>query len=241
MRGINSINNQQLITSSQQSTVLTGKGTDLDADELLQASRRLDWRFLFPDPELGQVACLGTVPANLLDALQLFSKSVTVLAIDAEVCRGLRHFAGTSSEQNVEPGQYDVVVARQLSIDKLRLAAERLKSGGYLYAEIDGFLSSNRHLQSWKNWRLATPAGCITAATRAGFTEVQGHWHWPNFAACTQIIPLDDRGALRFSFVRGGRSAKAKVQSGLGRWLLWSGLLVHIVPRFSIVARLNSQ
>ena len=219
---------------------MAGNGTDLDADTLLQASRRLDWRFLFPDPELGQVACLGAVPANLLDSLRLFSESLTVLAMDAEVF-------GTSSEQNVEPGQYDVVVARQLSIGKLRLAAERLKAGGYLYAEIDGVLSSKgqrrgfRHfVRSWKNWRLATPAGCITAVTRAGFTEVQGHWHWPNFAACTRIIPLDDRGALRFSFVRGGRSAKAKVQSGLGRWLLWSGLLMHIVPRFSVVARLNS-
>ncbi len=227
---------------------MVGNGADLDADELLEASRRLDWRFLFPDPELGQVACLGTVPANLLDSLQIFSKSVTVLAMDAEVCRGFRHFVGTSSEQKKEPDQYDVVVARQLTIDKLRLAAERLKSGGYLYAEIDGLLSSSgqrrgfRHfVRSWKNWRLATPAGCISAVARAGFTEVQGHWHWPNFAACTQIIPLDDRGALRFSFVRGGRSVKAKVQSGLGRGLLWSGLLVHIVPRFSIVAQLNSR
>jgi len=226
---------------------LAGNSANLDADSLLQASRRLDWRFLLPDPELGQVACLGAVPANLLDSLRLFSKSLTVLAMDAEDCRGFRHSGGTSAEQNAKPGQYDVVVARQLSIDKLHLAAERLKSGGYLYAEIDGLLSSNgqrrgfRHfVRSGKSWRLATPAGCITAVTHAGFTEAQGYWHWPNFAACTQIIPLEDRGALRFSFVRGGRSAKAKVRSGLGRWLLWSGLLMHIVPRFSVVARLKS-
>jgi hypothetical protein len=213
---------------------LARNSTDLDADALLQASRRLDWRFLFPNPELGQVACLGAVPANLLDSLRLFSKSLTILAMDAE--------------QDVEPGQYDVIVARQLSIDKLHLAAERLKPGGYLYAEIDGLLSSSgqhrgfRHfVRTWNNWRLATPAGCISAVTHAGFTEAQGHWHWPNFAACTKIIPLDDRGALRFSFVRGGRSAKAKVQSGLGRWLLWSGLLIHTVPRFSVVAQFNNR
>jgi len=40
--------------------------------------------------------------------------------------------------------------------------------------------------------------------------------------------------------VRGGRSAKAKLQSGFGRLLLWSGLLKQIVPRFSIVARLSN-
>jgi hypothetical protein len=198
-----------------------------DADALLQASRRLDWRFLLPDPELGQVACLGTVPDNLIDSLRLFTKSLTVLHMD--------------SEQYVEPGRYDVVVVRQLSIDKLRLAAQGLKPGGYLYAEIDSLLASNRHRRNWRNWRLALPAGCMTAVTRAGFTETQGHWHWPNFAACTVIIPLDDRGALRYSFVRGGRSAKAKLQSGLGRLLLGSGLLRHVVPRFSVVARLDTR
>ena len=212
-----------------------------DADALLQASRRLDWRFLLPDPELGQVACLGAVPANLIDSLRLFTESLTVLNMDAEVCRGFRHFVGTSSEQYVEPGRYDVVVVRQLSIDKLRLAAQGLKPGGHLYAEIDSLLAPNRHRRNWRNWRLALPAGCMTAVTRAGFTEAQGQWHWPNFAACTMIIPLDDRGALRFSFVRGGRSAKAKLQSGLGRLLLGSGLLRHVVPHFSIIARLDTR
>lgn len=186
----------------------------------MQASRRLDWRFLLPDPELGHVACLGVVSAELQDSLRLFSDSLTMLALEGD--------------QSAEAGKFDVVVIRHLSADKLRLAAGLLKRGGYLYAENDGLLSGGKH------WRFALPTTCVTAVGQAGFTEVQAQWHWPNFAACTRIIPLDDRGALRFSFVRGGRSTKARLQSRFGRLLLWSGLLKQVVPRFSIVARLNN-
>ena len=200
---------------------LAGDGSELDADALLQASRRLDWRFLLPDPDLGHVACLGAVAADFQDSLRLFSDSLTMLALE--------------SEESGEAELFDVMVVRNLSAEKLRLAARWLKPGGYLYAENDGLISGGKH------WRFALPPACVTAVSQTGFTEVQVHWHWPNFAACTRIIPLDDRGALRFSFVRGGRSAKARLQSGFGRLLLWSGLLRQIVPRFSIVARLNSR
>ena len=166
------------------------------------------------------MACLGAVAAELQDSMRLFSESLTVLALE--------------EKQNGEMGQFDVVVLRHLSSEKLELAAEWLKPGGYLYAENDGYLSGGKH------WRFAVPSACVTAVSQAGFTEVQAHWHWPNFAACTRIIPLDDRDALRFSFVRGGRSAKARLQSGFGRLLLWSGLLKQVVPRFSIIAQLDS-
>lgn len=164
------------------------------------------------------MACLGAVSIDLQDSLRLFSNSLTMLAL----------------EESGEAGQFDVVVVRHLSGEKLRLAAGWLKPGAYLYAENDGFLSGG------KPWRFAVPAACVTAVSQAGFTEVQAHWHWPNFVACTRIIPLHDRGALRFSFVRGGRSLKARMQAGIGRLLLWSGLLKQVVPRFSIVARLNN-
>lgn len=209
------------VSISDEPQVLAGNTADLDADTLLQASRRLDWRFLFPDPELGHVACLGAVPADLQDSLRLFSESLT------------------PSEQNGEAGQAELIIVHHLSNEKLRLAAERLRPGGYLYAENKGLLPPKlRHLRRMQ-WRFAVPSTCVTAVTQAGFTEVQAHWHWPNFTACTRIIPLDDRGALQYSFVRGGRNAKARLRSGFGRLLLWSGLLKQIVPHFSIVARLN--
>ncbi|MCK5923931.1 MAG: hypothetical protein KAG66_23555, partial [Methylococcales bacterium] len=42
-----------------------------DADTLLQASRRIDWRFLLPSPELGQVGIVGGVPDDLRTALEM--------------------------------------------------------------------------------------------------------------------------------------------------------------------------
>ena len=209
------------------SMAISGNSASLDADAFLQASRRLDWRFLLPNPHLGHVASLSTVPDNLLDSLRLFSDSLTELTL-------------ASNQQSVE-SQYDVIVVRHLSKSKLKMAAERLKPGGYLYAEIDGIPSPKRQDSFWKNRQFVTPTRCVTAVTRAGFSEVQAHWHWPNFANCTKIIPLNDREALHYAFVGGGRSAKARLQSVAGRFLLGSGLLVHTVSRFSIVACLGDK
>ncbi|MEP0762273.1 MAG: hypothetical protein HRF48_05990, partial [Chloroflexota bacterium] len=38
--------------------------------DLRQAIRRLDWRFLLPDPALGRVACLGRAEGSLAEALR---------------------------------------------------------------------------------------------------------------------------------------------------------------------------
>jgi hypothetical protein len=40
-------------------------------DALLQASRRLDWRFLLREPELGQVACIGSHNPELRAVLRV--------------------------------------------------------------------------------------------------------------------------------------------------------------------------
>src|SRR5262245_35723918 len=91
------------------------QATQLDADALLQASRRVDWRFLLPDPNLGRVAYLGPARGALLESLRLFSVSLA-----------LGEAAGA---------QYDVVVAHNPSLDGLRHAAELVRPGGFLYLE----------------------------------------------------------------------------------------------------------
>ncbi|HYY32017.1 MAG TPA: hypothetical protein VE693_00315 [Gaiellaceae bacterium] len=45
-----------------------------DHDALLQASRRLDWRFLLEQPELGRVACIAKHDPDLIESLRLFSE-----------------------------------------------------------------------------------------------------------------------------------------------------------------------
>jgi hypothetical protein len=46
-------------------------------DALLQASRRVDWRFLPAEPELGRVAYLGSDDPELVESLRLFSAGFT--------------------------------------------------------------------------------------------------------------------------------------------------------------------
>ena len=45
-----------------------------NVDELLPLSRRLDWRFLLPDPTLNRFAFVGPEASTLLHALQRFSR-----------------------------------------------------------------------------------------------------------------------------------------------------------------------
>src|SRR5258705_4072811 len=84
----------------------------LDADALLQASCRVDWRFLLPDPNLGHVAFLGPARGPLIESLRLFSAALA--ANDA---------AG-------QDGLYDVVVAIAPTYAALRRAATLLRPGG---------------------------------------------------------------------------------------------------------------
>src|SRR5262245_45109298 len=91
---------------------------ELDGDALLQASRRVDWRFLLPDPNLGQVAYLGPAHGALPESLRLFS--TTLVLGEAAGAAGAR---------------YDLVVIHNPTLDGLRRAAALVRRGGYLYIE----------------------------------------------------------------------------------------------------------
>jgi len=91
---------------------------DGHSDARLQASRRIDWRFLLPDPRLGRVAYSGTVPEKLLAALHEFSNALETLDFTSE--------------------RYDLVVVCNPSRELLQAAASAVKPGGALYAEFAG-------------------------------------------------------------------------------------------------------
>jgi hypothetical protein len=198
---------------------------DIDADALLQASRRVDWRFLLPDPNLGQVAYVGPRCGPLLESLRLFSASLTVI--------------GTSQAYDGPPLRYDVVVVSRPSRQVLRQAAELVKPNGFLYVEVYGLFWPGRlrWQSTLKELRLSSPTGCIALVKRLGFSAVQAHWHWPNFESCTKLIPLDDQGALLYALVPGRSSLAARLKATVGQWLLRRGLLARLVPCFSVVAQ----
>src|SRR5262245_31091445 len=106
--------------------------TQLDTDALLQASRRVDWRFLLPDPNLRQVAYLGPAHGALLESLRLFSASLAL--------------------SEAASAQYDVVVAHNPPLDTLRRAAGLIRPGGFLYVEAYGPLHRRRLRRGPGRW-----------------------------------------------------------------------------------------
>jgi hypothetical protein len=184
----------------------------LPAEALLQASRRVDWRFLLPDPNLGQVAYLGSGHDSLVESLRAFSVSLTHIETA---------LAGDHTTEH-----YDVVVTSDPSYETLRIAASLVRPGGFLYVEVAQF-------SSWLRYSVDYAA----VIERLGFTEVQAHWHWPDFKSCTKIIPLAGREALRFALATGRGDLAAWLKALLGRWFVQSGVLARLAPCFSVIAQ----
>jgi SAM-dependent methyltransferase len=204
--------------SSITPTLLAGQPTQLDADALLQASRRVDWRFLLPDPNLAHVAYIGPARGALAESLRLFSAELTLIGPTTDVVSG----------------QYDVVVAHAPSAGVLRQAAGLLKPGGWLYIEAYGPFR-RRNTRPGRGLRYA--AEYIAAIGQLGLVEAAAYWHWPNFESCAEIVPLSDQNALLLAFARRRGGAAARLKSGLGRVLLRSGMFARLAPCFSIVAQ----
>lgn len=188
--------------------------TPAQSDALLQASRRVDWRFLLPDPNLGEVAYLGPAHGSLLESLRLFSAALTVTA--------------SATIHDRQPMQFDVVVMLAPSDKRVKQGAELVKPGGFLYVE------------ARRRWA-RSPAGYVSALRRLGFIEVAAYWHWPNFESCTEIIPLGDPVALVHALGRRRSGGATRLKSALGRGLVRMGLLPRLVPCFSLVARKRAR
>jgi len=180
----------------------------IHSDALLQVSRRVDWRFLMPDPTLERVAYIGPAQGALLEALRLFSGSVTV-------------FESVSGEDSAA-SPHDVVVAHHPSREALRAAARLVRPGGFLYAEVTGFRHARRD---------------VAVLRHSGCASVQVHWHWPDFEACTRIVPLDDPVVLVGTLLKGRRGPAAWSAAALLRGLEKSKLLGWGVRHVSLLAQ----
>jgi len=171
------------------------------------AIRRLDWRFLLPDPSLGRVIYLGQAQSDLLTALRASAVALTVA--DSAV-----------------PGQgatFDTAVLVNPSPHDLLMAAALLRPGGWLYAEVKGAPGAARRL--------------ARRLPQAGFAAVQQHWHWPDFVRCTRILPLADAGALTFGLLKGRGGAQGRALALLVGGLARSGALLWLARSISLVAQ----
>ncbi|MEQ1760650.1 MAG: hypothetical protein ABL986_20260 [Vicinamibacterales bacterium] len=199
----------------------TSTHTHLENVRLLHASRRLDWRFLLPDPSLGIVGYLGPSRGSLLDALRLFSTSTDVLS-------GAQALAD-------HPAAYDLIVINDASARALDAARRALKPGGSLYAEF-GRVPVTR-----LSTTLRSASALVGLAQASGLIDVRAHWHWPSFEGCTRIVPVDDGDAFAFVLTHGRAGAGAHVKGATARLLARSGLLGWTVPCLSIVGQAPGQ
>ncbi len=179
------------------------------SDALLQASRRLDWRFLLPDPGLGRVLYIGPSEGSLPESLQIFSGSLTIQS-DMTVPAACQ-------------GAFDLVVMRAPSLRGLRRAAEALRPGGCLYAEIDGPLVRRRHAGALR------PSRACAELRRLGLGRIALAWHWPSFDSCTRIVPLDNRASVDYAIDSGIRGPGAL------------RVAAHAVLRPAVIERLGSS
>lgn len=209
-------------------------------EQIVQLSRRIDWRFLLPQPELREVAFIGSFEDELIEALQHFSGSLKIFSSAA---------GGGSSKENGK--LFDVAVVNSASPRAVRWAYGMLKPGAYLYWEIKRGKSSES--QSEKNFQ--SQNGSIGKVVRdsfprfahirsykqylqeAGFREIEVNWHRPGFKSCKEIIPLEDSRALQYVFSRQQSSFRGQLKLWSGQFLHKSGLLPYIVPSFSLVAQ----
>ena len=193
------------------------------AYELLQAARRVDWRFLLPDPDLGRTAYLGRPDEPLLDALARCAAELTSAPA-----------AERASRAADAPALFDLVVLVDPRPAELALAPSLLRPDGWLYAE------HTRPLATRVRGAAAFPETAIRTLEALGFVEVQAHWHWPDFASCEEIVPLGDAAAIRHMLAR-RRVYGARTKVALARLLLFGGLFGAAVPHVSIVGRRSER
>jgi hypothetical protein len=231
------------------------------SDQELQLVRRIDWRFLLPEPSLRRVAYFGPETGTLPAALKHFSESLTIISPSAEAV----------------PAQFDLVVLRLREMADLKRAPILLAPGGFLYWEMkpikwqdffSGLMRGPRPLWAAvetnksglstvphkprvstevKIGRRGKGAGLqqnvlnlfrdhVGMLERLGFQDIQMHWLRPNFESCLEIIPMNDSG-LDYTFSRTRSNLASRLKFGAGRVMMQTGLLAHLTSCFSLIAK----
>lgn len=103
--------------------------------------RRLDWRFLLPQPHLGDVAYIGHADGTLWPAVEAFSEA-----------------AVRFGEQEELPGGARLLVAQDTATARTKKAIGALSAGGTLYWELP---RSRNPLTPWR--RMLRASGLIDA------------------------------------------------------------------------------
>jgi hypothetical protein len=184
---------------------------------LLQSTRRVDWRFLLPRPQLGRTVYLGRADAALIDAL-LVHADLTVVGADT----------GPPPRSS-----FDLAVLKDASLESVRVGRDLVRPGGWVYAEVGGGLRrpgaalfGARPVSRW----------CRGFAD-AGLVEITAHWHVPGHAAAAFLVPLADPAGVRLVLRRHQGSAAGRAKAVIGRLLLAVDLVELAVRDASVLGR----
>ncbi|MGQ0659049.1 MAG: hypothetical protein ACT4NU_13355 [Chromatiales bacterium] len=225
-------------------THVTRPHMDLEGqDRGLQIAKRIDWRFLLPDPELRNVACVVSADEGLFQALSHFSESLFV--IDPSNAKAHIKERGAT---------FDLLVASAVDFCEIEELAALIKPDGYLYWEVDrghwlktlgraairgrqGRKQGSRHATSAARVALGNPRDCAILLEQIGLTDVQVNWHRPDFSRCLEVVPLYETKALEHFFRGRQGSLKDELIATIGRFVINRGWLPHLVPCFSVIAR----
>jgi hypothetical protein len=156
-------------------------------DNHLQASRRLDWRFLFPQVALGKVAYIGSRDEILIEALQAFSDELHINQDDK------------TSLSNV-----DYLIMLNPSLSRFRQLLALMKPQARFYVEF----KRSRYALTLNR----LPSLYALSARQAGFIDTQMSWHWPNFAEANRIIPLESPEGLQNVFAKGRKNWRTQAK-----------------------------
>jgi len=178
--------------------------------------RRLDWRFLLPDPTLRDVAYIGRTDTTLFAALREFTGSIAVIDPRELSTRQRRR-------------SHDLLVLAAPTIRVLSASSAFVPPAGHLYAEIPRLSRSGGRVV------LRHPASYAAALRAVQFTDVSLHWHWRDFDACTAIVPLDEPEA--FVHWTAKRAPHTPAIATIARQLLRTGIVGWAIPSLSVVAR----
>ncbi len=193
----------------------------------LELCRRLDWRMLLAQPRLRRIAYIGPSQGALVDALKRFSDSLTVFESSDE------SFAASQSNK-----AFDQVILYMPTARDVEMMRHLLKPGGNIYVELFRPKRSIEKFYHVHKKKTGPEIGDYVAVLRrSGFSEIDTYWHRPNFENCLEIIPLDDRTALKHVFSRRSAGMKSRLKFMMGRIIMRVGLLANNVSCVSIVAR----
>ena len=208
-----------------------------------QLLRRIDWRFLMPDPALRHAAYIGSYDEMLLSALQKFSESLTTFPTPPRL-----------ESSSGEPSVFDLVVLRSTNPQDVARASKILTSDAYLYWEYDrrsALPADDPNIRGWwseaKRWvmrplrvNLSHTKKFVDTLNLSGFCDIEVHWHRPNFDECRELIPLGCESTLEYVFSRNKRVLKDRMESLTGKLIFRTGLLPRLIPCLSLVARKSS-